>query len=512
MSATKWFLITNTENLKYYFDCNMIVERQAFTGNSYLCDIQSQRPKGYITICSQSNLSEALELAVSEDSNLDACIAEIELKLLSSNAVHVRNNHGLYELPSLGQIDDYDIDEILLPAPLPIGAIKNVILKDSKTSGRLKCEFERQFGEFPTKFFLNNSKLFNQKKQPITSAGFVSDMYVSGNNLQDISEITIDYQKAFAFGGALSLAYYQTKNGRLSCHLFKQLIDYDYGESNNKHLSALKCWATGSECLNDLDIFFNRILDITASEGDFGTIQHDLLNAFEHKEGIPEAYLKVSGLAKRLRQIVERTYEDDLDTYFAKLISHYENEEAGSSKPYLLISMVFIRDHIETALKFYHEDFSEEDYFLIATFYGLFRGIKRTPQVIRSVSGLREWVSHQMVSLLHRRTGDRLELIKGPGQPPLLFDKFIKDSINPKAQDNLQQFVSYIGLDEGDVLSWVLNTKDEYIVKGNAIKFSSRPKLTAQVDYENLERMMQIATIKDAKELFNFNKVLSIFK
>lgn len=512
MSTTKWFLVTNTENLKYYFDCNMIVERQAFQGNSYLCDIQSQRPKGYITICSQSNFSEALELAVSEDSNLNACMAEIELKSITSNAVYARNKHGLYELISLDQTDNPDLDELLLPAPLPIGAIKNVVLKDSKTSGSLKGEFERQFGEFPTKFFLNNSKQFNQNKPPATSAGFVSDMYSSGNNLQDISDITIDYQKAFAYGGALSLAYYQTKNGRLSGNLFKQLLESDSSESSNKHLSSLKSWVTDTESLNDLDLFFNRVLDITASEGDFGTIQHDLLNAFEHKEGIPEAYLKVSGLAKRLRQIVERTYEDDLDTYFAKLISHYENEEAGSSKPYLLISMVFIRDHIETALKFYHEDFSEEDYFLIATFYGLFRGVKRIPQVIRSVSGLREWVSHQMVSLLHRRTGDRLELIKGPSQPPLLFEKFIKYSTNPKAQDNLQQFVSYIGLDEGDVLSWVLNTKDEYIVKGNAIKFSSRPKLTAQVDYEDLERMMQIATIKDVKELFNFNKVLSIFK
>ncbi len=514
MSTTKWFLVTNTENLKYYFDCNMIVERQAFEGNSYLCDIQVKRPKGYITVCSQRNLSEALDLAVSEDSNLDACVAEIDMLSISSNAIYACNSHGLYELISSDQIEKLEPNEVMLPAPLPIGAIKNIVFEDSKTSVSLKSELEQQFGEFPKKFFLANTKLFNTSVQPNMSSSLTTDMLVEGIQVQEISDVEVDYQKAFAYGGALSLAYYQTKNGRLSCELFKQLIDGDCDSSHsvNKHLSSLRRWVTNAESQSDLDLFLKKVLDIATSEGDFGTIHHDLLSSFEHKDGIPEAYLKVSGLAKRLRQLIERTYEGDLDTYFAKLIDHYENEEVGSSKPFLLVSMIFVRDHIETALKFYHDDFLEEDYFLIAAFYGLFRGVKRSPQVIRMVSELREWVSHQMVSLSHRATGERLELLKSPSQPPLLFQKFIKDTASPKAQDNLQKFISHMGLDEDAVLSWGLNTRGEYTVKGNTIKFSSRPKLTAQVDYENLESMMQIATIKDAKELFNFNNVLGIFK
>ncbi len=90
MSANKWFLVTNTENLKYYFDCNMMVERQAFEGNAYLRDIQAERPKGYITLNDQTNLTDALELSISEDPNLESCIVEVDLSGLESASVYGR--------------------------------------------------------------------------------------------------------------------------------------------------------------------------------------------------------------------------------------------------------------------------------------------------------------------------------------------------------------------------------------------------------------------------------------
>lgn len=512
MSVSKWFLVTNTENLKYYFDCNMIVEMQAFEGNAYLRDIQDERPKGYITVCSQSNLSEALKLSVSEDPNLESCIAELDLSAIKSQNVYARVSEKQYEFDSLDQILRPDVDGILIPAPLPIGIIKNIALKNAKSSNLLENELVRQYGEFPPKYITQNAKLFKCDKQDLLSSNPNDVSLESCTTLGDIYDVAIDYKKVEALGGVLSLTYYQTKNGRLSCGLFDKLIETNSEEPSSKTIVAFLNWLTDTNQTSELDFFFKRVLDIASSETDFGTIQHDLLNSFESKDGIPDSYAKVAGLAKRLRQLVDRTYEGDLDSYFAKLISHYESEEEGGSKPFLLISMIFVRDHIETALKFYHDSFTEEDYFLVAAFYGLFQGIKRVPERVRSIVGLRNWVSHHMVALSHKATGGRLTLLKPPVQPPLLFQKYIKDTANPKAQDNLQKFISYMGIDEQESLSWVLITKDEYRVKGNAITFSSRPKLMVKVLSEGLENSMQMKTIKDADGLFDFNKALGIFK
>src|SRR5690606_25719666 len=136
-------------------------------------------------------------------------------------------------------------------------------------------------------------------------------------------------------------------------------------------------------------IFYSLIFNLIVGEYDLGTVHYDLLKLFENKEKLPPAFAHVSGLAVRLRQLVERTYEYDLVVYFSKLIDAYESKEKGSSKIYLLISMIFIRDHSETMLKFYHEQFTEEDYFLLAVFFGLIKGMSKTPLEIRKIDGLR---------------------------------------------------------------------------------------------------------------------------
>ncbi|MCB0739115.1 MAG: hypothetical protein KDC92_16515, partial [Bacteroidetes bacterium] len=77
MTSSRWFIATNTENLKFFYDCGLIVDRQAFPNKSYMHDMQAERPKGFLPCLSEDNLSEALKLAKSEDENLIACLVEI---------------------------------------------------------------------------------------------------------------------------------------------------------------------------------------------------------------------------------------------------------------------------------------------------------------------------------------------------------------------------------------------------------------------------------------------------
>lgn len=519
MSKDKWFLVTNTENLEYYFDCNMLVEIQAFGKNSYVRDIQAKRPIGYIIISAQSNLSEAIKEATSEDPNLIACLIEIDLHGIKFNKAYARELNGFYRSVSCEKLEELSIDELLIPSPLPISIIKNIVLKDVKDKNHCEKNISSSFGKFSKNYFLHNSKLFETKKklglpdelgQDLLSTGVIPAV---NNGLQDIQPIFIDYQRAFSVGGALSLAYYQTKNGRKSCDLFKYLVNEDNSvTSTNEHLSSLKNWVYKPHPSSDLDLFFKQVLDISSAESDFGTIQHYLLQYFENKNETPEKYSKVSGLAKRLRQIIEKTYDGDLNSYFRKLINHYESEGMSNSKPYLLISMIFIRDHIETALKFYHEDFTEDDYFLIATFYGLFRGIKRVPTRIREILHLRDWVSHQMAQFLSNQIGSQVQFTKTPESLILIHEKHIKTTTNTKAQDKLQRLLSHLKINEDDVLIWLLNTKGEYTVKGSTISFASRPKLTADIQHDLLEKAIQLNTIKLENELCEINRLLEILE
>lgn len=232
MSDKKWFLVTNTENLKYYFDCNMIVERQAFPENTYLRDIQSKRPFGYVVISTHENLDEALDEAIAEDSNLVPCIAEIEVQSIESDEVYVRCSNGSYELTSTEKIDAIDVDELLIAAPLPLGIIRSIILSSAKNKIRCANEFSSLFGDFPQKYFTNNAKLFKTKKAYEKSAALGLELQESTllpytQEKVNCEDNIIDYKKSLAFGGALALAYYQTKNGRVSEELFRFLISDD---------------------------------------------------------------------------------------------------------------------------------------------------------------------------------------------------------------------------------------------------------------------------------------------
>ena len=117
-----------------------------------------------------------------------------------------------------------------------------------------------------------------------------------------------------------------------------------------------------------------------------------------------------------------------------------------------------------------------------------------------------------MVALSHKATGARVTVQKVPEQPPLMFQKYIKDTSNLKAKNNLQKFVSFMEIDEQVALSWIYTTRDEYAVKGPTLRSSVRFKETVKVNFDHFEELMRLKTIKDADELFDMNEALDIFK
>lgn len=512
MTVSRWFMATNTDNLKFFYDCGLIVDRQAFPNNSYMHDMQAERPKGFLPCLSEDNLSEALKLAKREDENLIACLVEIELKNIRFEHFFVKSRKSR-EFERVKGFTPIDAVEILLPSPLPLSCIKNIFLSDAKNQKRVVQEFTLAFGEFSKDFFKSDAKLFKEKLSP-SDKDLASEPDPNRETVQlkDILDRELNYKKVFAYGNALFLGFYQTKNGRLSSELFEAFASNKLEEDKYHHLCPLASWVFNNQNESKLALFYSLVFDLIVVEDELGTVHYDLLKLLDNKEDqLPSGYTHVSAFAKRLRERVDRTDKVDVYTYLFNLIEASKKEEKWSSKIFLLISMIFIRDNSETLLKFYHEQFTEEDYFLLAVFFGLIKGIRTTPEKIKNIVGLRDWVSFKMAELMHKSNSAAIVFEKEPSSPILIHKTYLRKSSEQRRMDALQKFCSHIKVDEAEVIAWKLVPKDEYKVNSGAITFSKRPSLYAEVDNKRFESLM-LARIKETDELFSFNEVFKIFK
>ncbi len=141
----------------------------------------------------------------------------------------------------------------------------------------------------------------------------------------------------------------------------------------------------------------------------------------------------------------------------------------------------------------------------------MWNGIRTTPEKIKNIVGLRDWVSFKMAELMHKSNSAAIVFEKEPSSPILIHKTYLRKSSEQRRMDALQKFCSHIKVDEAEVIAWKLVPKDEYKVNSGAITFSKRPSLYAEVDNKRFESLM-LARIKETDELFSFNEVFKIFK
>ena len=524
MSVNRWFVVTNTENLEFFFHCGLIVDRQGFSGNAYIADAMQERPDGYIPCFPQTNLWDALKAAKAEDDNLTECLLELDIKQFDSpafyrteeldkgryNPFHIKN-----EIPSDTQV----LSEILLPAPLPLSCIKNIILKDSKAQKSLVAKYELAYGTTRKKFITTakkTEKFFEQFKPKQADNTLSLESENNSTNPPPIGEHIpsrlLNYKKAFSYGGALSLLYYQTKNGQKSTQIFKDFSANDAEpEPLNNIATLLAFFFNPTDDLDESVQLYSQVINCISGQTDVGVARYKVLQLLNDKERLPSGYSRdCGGLANSLTQLVDRTHTDDSDTIFTKLIEHYEAKEPGRSKIFILMTMFFVRDNSETMLKYYHSIFKEEDYSLLALFFGAVNGFINTPQIIRGVHDLSTWISFKMATYMHGK--DSLTHFFSPHQPILIYDKCFKQKDTDKKLTNFcKKFGNEVGIPISKFVKWSMRSKD-HIYKNGEWEFDTEPKITAKVLFDQLEEFMLLKTIKEANDLFDFNPVIDAYK
>ena len=429
--SKKWYIATNTENLKHFIDYGLIIDKQGFTGTSYVIDAMQNVPEGYIPCFSAGSLFPALEKAKEEDENLSCCLLELDVKqiaeTMSCGGLVQANDSIIYQKKdSIRELaNSEDINCILLPAPLPFSCIKNIILQDDKTKKNIQDAYGKLFSVKNISF----KKLLNLFKRPKN----IKERPPELPNIEgkwEVEQRKIDYSKVFSYGGALGLLYYQTKNGRESTKIFKIFSDLFMETSINDDSELLKPFksylldiqASEDSIINIYKLIMDKIINTT----DTSIARFNVLNILKNVDVSERYNSKCKVLAKRLEEIIERTIEVDAKTIFESIINKAYADDIEFKTITLLITMFFLRDNLKTMLKYYHSELTETHYSLLAIFFGMSYGVVSIPSEVRKIDDLSTWLSYKMAEYAHNIDEGNTVGFKEPKKPLLLYGDIIR--------------------------------------------------------------------------------------
>ncbi len=526
-----WFIVTNTENLEFCLARGLLLDKQAF-GNSYITDAMNDVVTGYIPCFKKGNVIKALELAVDEDKNLTQCLIEINLKKIERLSIYYRVHNPDYEpneylaqcdstlLPKYDSSGKNEINEILLPAPLPFSCVKNIFVKNETAVNKIK---KNLFSYHNEEMIKTNIRLFDkkklikhndQKKLPFDTAEHSKKIIPFPRK--------IHYKKTFSYGGVLSLLYYQTKNGKKSTELFNNF----YQQPEKETLPAISTYFNNKVSSgNGIEKLYEMIFDKTDGN-DNGADKQAILDILKHdieREDVPKSFkILCANLASNLEDYNNGITTKSNDEILQTINYRYKDDEDFRYFA-ITVTMFFMRDNTETMLKYYSDTLTEDDYCLFAMFFGSIYGFLNVPKQIKKSYELSLWVSYKMAMYCHRNCvniGDsenRLDkevIFSSLNTPVLIYDKYIKSSTRScHLQKFYKELEEYMG---NKFVRWntelilkgckVDSIDDLYNESKNISSSNTEIKHEALIDIiENFAKLIQ-HKIKEDK-LFDINQI-----
>lgn len=540
-TAKNLHIATNTDNFKFYLECGLIVDHSWFPKNSYYNDVQENAPRNMIPCFLKKNLQEALKTAAGDaDENLSICVIELDLgeKNIHYEKLLVKQLEQDYtELNSVEIKNLESYEHVLLPLPLPLHLIKAIHVANKSARDDIIREVTHFLGDSYKSKLKTNPRLCTVKSDKSKTGKNQEEQSTaelfSNKNIQSNSEkrketatpkqetkfpatqiLLPDKTKILAYGGALELCYYQTKNGKQSCALLNSIANESEcdGDTRAKELMA---WAKNEQDTSTTSQFNTELLNKIALESDAGIRNNSILFFLKERQS---GRKDTKTLLERLQQINDKTLNDSYNEYLSKLIRHYESSSENTSKEQqistmaILLSVAFMRDNPVTALKFNPSSFSEEHLFLVGIFYGFMYGTTQTPRQISRIQGLRLWSSAKMAQLAHESTESGIQFINTPTTPPVIYEMYKKNqTLNEARYKFLTGFCELLDLDLSSFGKLYYDAKD-FAVKDGKIYVDKPFSLKLRVDIEKLEKLTREKTINHHADLFDYNAFFKLAK
>jgi len=156
-NKNRWFMPTNTENMRMIIAQGLISSPDGFS--SYYTDTL-ELFNGYIPFFKNKVQANILKYVCSEEEGLIPCILECNLKIISGSCKAIKQG-DLIEC-DLNTLDENEIDILLIPAPLSISCILNIIFQDTVNLNNFKSDASL-YSNVPLNNIKISSTLFDQK-------------------------------------------------------------------------------------------------------------------------------------------------------------------------------------------------------------------------------------------------------------------------------------------------------------------------------------------------------------
>ena len=445
MATDRWFFPTSTDNLKAILSHGLICGSAGY--KKYYVDISSDFP-GFIPIFRNGSggHGDALIKAREEADDLVVCLLEIHLPQIVSGNVYLPNNDIIDINSCKNNYEDDPLDTILLPSPLPLSCIKQVIFESldvKKTfEDDVKCYGDTPQGVLKLVAATNKSdkNLFKRNTQISVAPITANVSKAAGGDFEQKvpSKNTVNFNKVYSLGGLLCTLFYFTKNGSITNNFFADCTRLEKRENTDNTL------ASG---IND---YFYPQGEHTKDSNPQMMILHNVLNILiEHKSrecisaivnflqaeesfNRPNERTRAKELSGRLSGFYHNTTDSKASTLFA----------SSSSKVEKALLLLAHRDDVTGLIGTDIADlevFNEEDYIIAAMLFGIRSKYYKIPISIRQYAGIHEYISNLMAQYTHTVANSGIVFKKTPAPTTVM------EMINPKSKkSNWLGFIQWL--------------------------------------------------------------------
>lgn len=394
-----WLFPTNTNNLRMILAQGLLVSPEGFS--KYYQDALLDYD-GYLPLFNHKVSVASLEKAVSEAEHLVPCLLEFDLSKLSGQVNMLSNGEAkAVDLGSNLSLFEGDIEQLLIPLPLPLGCISKVIFKTKDDIDVFKKD-----ADIRSNVVLNKIKLSSTITESKLFETTDTDTLLAPNNTGSFEietpEIKPDYSAVYAYGGLLSLLFYYAKNGDLSHRLFDDFSQNVIPQVNDSKEQAIPQFIY-EYFHDDIDETKpeNKILKgIVTSCIESNDFKNSLINFLRNSDWDDEK------AGKRSNELADKLHD-----YFSNS-SRSASEWFDSAKSDIekVLLMLFTREDSGSLIDFHNPkiNFSEREYLLFAMFFGIRDGFIKVPTFVREYNNLQEYISNKMAIYAHKQMSSNL--------------------------------------------------------------------------------------------------------
>jgi hypothetical protein len=387
----RWLFPTNTNNLRMILAQGLLTSPEGFS--KYYQDILVDYD-GYLPLFNHQVSTSSLEKAVNEAEHLVPCLLEFDLSKLSGQVNGLTN--GETKEVDLSVLDG-DIEQVLIPLPLPLECISKIILKTKDD----KDEFQKDVD-------IRSNVILNKIKPSITKKLFETtdtDTLLEPSNIQltkiEVTKNKPNYPATYAYGGMLALLFYYAKNGALSHGFFDDFSQSVTPQANDPKEQAIPQFIHGY-FYGDIDETRsgNKILKgIVSACIEPDNFKNLLINFLRNDDWDEKAGKRSNELADKL---------DDYTSNSSRSTSEWF--ESAKSEIEKVLLMLFTREDSASLIDFNNSkiNFTEREHLLFAIFFGIRDSFIKVPAFIREYNGLQAYISNQMASYAHEKMGSKI--------------------------------------------------------------------------------------------------------